>query len=95
MKKRSLSRGRYTVVVFVEEVRLVTVRRREVVSMVLRKAGVANMIYGQDGAQRDKRRISKNWKMDCTGRKPRTITIVKRLFSKSRDGESSDALSRL
>jgi hypothetical protein len=51
VKKRSLSRGRYAVAVFVAEVRLVTVRRREVVSMVLRKAGVANMIYGQDGAQ--------------------------------------------
>ena len=51
VKKRSLSRGRYAVAVFVEEVRFVTVRRREVVSMLLLKAGSANMIYGQGGAQ--------------------------------------------
>lgn len=80
-KNRSLSRGRYTVVVFDEEVRFVAVRRRDVVSKVLLKAGVANMIYEQDG-WRARRRISKNSKMECTGRKPSAITIGKRLFSK-------------
>jgi hypothetical protein len=52
VKNRSLSRGRYTVVMFVEEVRFVTDRRRDVVSRVLLKAGVANMIYVQNGVTR-------------------------------------------
>jgi hypothetical protein len=37
---------------FVEEIRFVTDRRRDVVSRVLLKAGVANMIYVQNGVSR-------------------------------------------